>query len=73
MYKKGRLERELLLAIIRGNTQLLVQRWKQLYRHQAGYENKVRPVLDITLRVFSLGWHYGLGALPKLHKWSAAK
>ncbi len=68
LHKTGRLERKLLLALIRGNTQLLIARWNQLYRHRSGLKNRVRPVLDITLRLFSVGWRYGLGSLPKIHK-----
>jgi glycosyltransferase involved in cell wall biosynthesis len=73
MHKQGRLERKLLLAILRSNTQLLFGRWKQLYRHRPGFENRVRPLLDITLRLFSMGWQHGFGSLPKLHKWSGIK
>jgi glycosyltransferase involved in cell wall biosynthesis len=69
LHKKGRLGGKLFLAIVRGNTGLLISRWKQLYRRRAGFANKVRPVLDIAFRIFNLGWHYGLGAVPKLHKY----
>jgi len=69
LHKKGRLEKELFLAIVRGNTHLLISRWKQLYRRRPGFENKVRPVLDIAFRIFNLGWRHGLGAMPKLHKY----
>jgi glycosyltransferase involved in cell wall biosynthesis len=69
LHKKGRLERKLLLAIIRSNTHLLIGRWKQLYRHRPGFENKACPLFDLALRTLSVSWRYGLGALPKLHKY----
>lgn len=69
LHEKGRLEKKLFLAIVRGNTHLLISRWKQLYRHRPGFENKVRPVLDIAFRIFNLGWRHGLGAMPRLHKY----
>ena len=69
LHKAGRLERKLFLALIRGNTHLLVGRWKQLYRRRPGLKNKVRPVFDIATRIFNLGRLYGLGAVPKLHKY----
>ena len=69
LHKKGRLDKKLFLAIMRGNTHLLISRWKQLYRRRPGFENKVRPVLDIAFRIFNLGWRHGLGAVPKLHKY----
>lgn len=69
LHQKGRLEKRLLLVLIRGNTSLLISRWQQFYRRRRGFENKVRPVLDIAARIFNLGRHYGLGAVPKLHKY----
>jgi glycosyltransferase involved in cell wall biosynthesis len=69
LHKKGRLENRLFLAITRGNTNLLISRWKQHYRRRAGFENKVRPVLDIAFRIINLGWHYGLGTVPRLYKY----
>jgi glycosyltransferase involved in cell wall biosynthesis len=69
LYKAGRLEKKLLLALIRGNTQLLMGRWKRIYRNRPGFENRIRPLLDLTARIFNLGRHCGLGAVPKLHKY----
>jgi glycosyltransferase involved in cell wall biosynthesis len=68
LYKTGRLKKNLFLALVLGNTGLLILRWKKLYRRRPGFANKVRPVLDIAFRIFNLGWRFGLGAVPKLHK-----
>jgi glycosyltransferase involved in cell wall biosynthesis len=68
LYQQGRLKKKFFLALMHSNTQLLVLRWKNLYRHRSGFENKVRPVLDIAFRIFDLGWRHGLGVMPKLHK-----
>ena len=69
LHKQGRLERKLLLTIIRGNTRLLFSRWEKLYRRRPGFENKVRPLLDLAWRTFAVGWRYGLGAQPTVHKY----
>jgi glycosyltransferase involved in cell wall biosynthesis len=68
LHQQGRLERKLFLALVRGDTHLLVGRWNQLYRRRPGFENKVRPIFDIASRIFNLGRHYGLGAILKLQK-----
>jgi glycosyltransferase involved in cell wall biosynthesis len=69
LHKKGRLERKLLLLIIRGNTGLLLSRWKELYRHRPGFENKACPLFDMAWRTLAVGWRYGLRAEPKLYKY----
>ena len=69
LHKTGRLERTYFHAILRGNTQLLVFRWRQLYRQRPGFENKVRPVFDIILRALGLGLRYGPGAWPKFQRY----
>ena len=66
LHQTGRLKKRLFLALVRGNTHLLISRWKQLYRHRPGFGNKVRPILDIAFRIFNLGWRHGLGVMPKL-------
>jgi len=69
LHREGRLNKKLFLTMVRGNTQLLISRRKQLYRRRPGFENKVRPVFDIAFRIFNLGWRYGLGAVPRLHRY----
>jgi hypothetical protein len=69
LHRQGRLKKSFLLALMHSNTQLLILRWKNLYRQRPGFENKVRPVRDIAFRIFNLGCRHGLGVMPKLHKY----
>ena len=69
LHNQGRLERKLFLTILRGNTRLLFSRWKQLYRRRSGFENKVRPLLDMAWRTLAVGWRYGLGSQPTVYKY----
>lgn len=68
LQRQGRLEKKLFLGVLRANTRLLLGRWKWLYRRRPGFENKVRPVSDIALRILNLAWRHGPGAVPGLHK-----
>jgi glycosyltransferase involved in cell wall biosynthesis len=69
LHRQGRLQKKFFLELVHSNTQLLILRWKNLYRQRPGFGNKVRPVLDIVFRILNLGWHYGFGVMPKLHKY----
>lgn len=70
LQRQGRLEKKLFLALLRGNTHLLVGRWSRLYRGRPGFENKVRPVFDVALRMLNLACRHGPGAVPVFNKFA---
>jgi glycosyltransferase involved in cell wall biosynthesis len=72
LHKKDVLGSELLAAILRSDTRLLVNRWLKLYRFRTGLGNKVVPLIDISARLASLCARFGFAALPKFHGWSKA-
>lgn len=69
LHQQGRIKKELIRALLLGNTRLLVARWRNIYRHWKGLGNKVTPVFDIAFRILRLGWLHGLGTVPKIHRY----
>ena len=68
LFKSGRLDRHTFFAMIRAGTRTLLARWKQLYRHRPGFENKICPLFDVLRRIPKVGSRYGIQAVPLVHK-----